>query len=107
MTSDRSFQSLAEFYPYYLDQHRDPTCRKLHFTGTGLIALWIALAAITGNAIWLWGIPVAGYGFAWIGHAFFEKNRPATFTHPFYSLASDFLLFAHLLTGKEKFAPDA
>ena len=54
--------------------------------------------------IWLAAIPVIGYGFAWVGHFFFEKNKPATFTYPFYSLASDFLLFFDLLRGKEKFS---
>lgn len=102
---EQRFTSLKAFYPYYLAEHRLPATRVLHFIGTGLIAFWPVLAAITGNAWWLLGIPLGGYGFAWIGHFFFERNRPATFRYPVYSLASDFLLFWHLLTGRERFVP--
>jgi hypothetical protein len=77
----------------------------LHFTGTGLIAVWIVLAVVQREPWWLLLIPVGGYGFAWVGHFFFEKNTPATFQYPAYSLASDFLLFWHLLTGRERFRP--
>jgi hypothetical protein len=72
--------------------------------GTGLVLVVLGLAIALENYSWLAGIPVLGYGFAWVGHFFFEKNRPATFTYPFYSLASDFLLFFDLLRGKEKFS---
>lgn len=108
MTNDSPaprFSSLKEFYPFYLSEHQHPTSRALHFTGTALIAVWITLAILTGKAWWLFLVPVGGYGFAWIGHYFFERNKPATFQHPLYSLASDFVLFWHLLTGREKFAP--
>ncbi len=98
------FTSLKEFYPYYLTEHRKTSTRVLHFIGTGLIPAWIVLAIDTGNAWWLVGIPLGGYGFAWVGHFFFEKNKPATFQHPGYSLASDFILFWHLLTGTQKFS---
>lgn len=103
--STERFRSLKEFFPFYLSEHRNPTSRVLHFIGTSLIAVWIALAIVTHNASWLWMIPVGGYGFAWIGHAFFERNKPATFQYPFYSLASDFILFWRLLTGRERFRP--
>lgn len=99
------FTSLKEFFPFYLSEHRNPTSRILHFIGTSLIAVWIVLAIVTRNASWLWLIPVGGYGFAWVGHFFFEKNRPATFQYPLYSLASDFILFWRLLTGQERFRP--
>lgn len=108
MTNDRSaerIQSLKEFYPYYLSEHQHPVSRILHFTGTSLIFLWLVLAIVQRNAWWLVLIPLVGYGFAWVGHFFFEKNRPATFQYPGYSLASDFILWWHLLTGKEKFVP--
>lgn len=101
----KRFTSLKEFYPYYLTEHRGQMTRVLHFTGTGLIAVWIALAIAMRNAWWLVLIPVGGYGFAWISHMLFEKNKPATFQYPLWSLASDFILFWHLLTGKEKFVP--
>lgn len=99
------FTSLKEFFPFYLAEHRNPTSRVLHFIGTGLIAVWIVLSIVTRNAMWLWLIPVGGYGFAWVGHAFFERNKPATFQYPLYSLASDFILFFRLLTGRERFRP--
>lgn len=103
--SERRFRTWKEFHPFYLTEHRNPVSRILHFTGTSLIALWIILAIATGHAAWLVGIPIGGYGFAWVGHFFFERNRPATFQYPAYSLASDFVLFWHLLTGKERFFP--
>ncbi len=108
MTKDSSterFRSWQAFYPFYLQEHQHPVSRILHFTGTGLIALWLALALTTGNAWWAVLIPVGGYGFAWVGHYFFERNRPATFRYPLYSLGSDFVLFWHLLTGRERFQP--
>ena len=102
---EQRFSSLKEFYPYYLTEHRLPATRVLHFIGTGLILLWPVLAIVTRNAWWLLGIPLGGYGFAWIGHFFFERNKPATFRYTGYSLASDFILFSHLLTGRERFRP--
>jgi hypothetical protein len=101
---EKKYQSLKEFYPYYLSEHQHPTSRLLHFIGTGLVLVVLGLALALENYSWLAGIPVLGYGFAWVGHFFFEKNKPATFTYPFYSLASDFLLFFDLLRGKEKFS---
>jgi hypothetical protein len=100
---EKKYQSLKEFYPYYLSEHQNPTSRLLHFIGTGLVLVVLVLGIALENYSWLAGIPVLGYGFAWVGHFFFEKNKPATFTYPFYSLASDFLLFFDLLRGKEKF----
>ena len=99
------FTSLKEFFPFYLSEHQNATSRVLHFIGTALIGVWIVLAVFTHNTSWLWMIPVGGYGFAWVGHAFFEKNKPATFNHPLYSLASDFILFWRLLTGRERSRP--
>ncbi len=107
MTDDRNerYRSLAEFYPIYLSEHQHPVSRMLHFTGTSLIVLWIGLAIALQSAWWLALIPIGGYGFAWVGHCFFEKNTPATFRYPGYSLASDFILWWHLLTGRERFRP--
>ena len=100
---DRRFSSFAEFYPYYLSEHRHRTSRRLHFAGTALVILIAAGAVVTWNPWWLLVMPVAGYGFAWVGHFFFEGNRPATFTHPLYSLLGDFRMFWELLTGRLKF----
>lgn len=101
---EKKYSSLKEFYPYYLTEHQNPTSRVLHFIGTGLVLVVLVTALAMSQYIWLAAIPVLGYGFAWVGHFFFEKNKPATFTYPFYSLASDFILFFDLLRGKEKFS---
>mgnify|MGYP003460647982 CR=1 FL=1 len=101
----KPFTSLKEFYPFYLTEHSNATSRILHFIGTGLVFLILLAGLLLGNAKFLIAIPFVGYGFAWVGHYFFEKNKPATFKHPFYSLASDFILFFELLTGKQKFNP--
>ena len=101
---EKKYTSLKEFYPYYLTEHQNPTSRVLHFIGTGLVLVVLVTAIAMAKYIWLAAIPLIGYGFAWVGHFFFEKNKPATFTYPFYSLASDFLLFFDLLRGKEKFS---
>jgi hypothetical protein len=96
----RRFASFAEFYPHYLREHAHPACRRLHFAGTTLVLLCLMTALWTGNAWWILGAPLAGYGFAWIGHFFFERNRPATFRHPLYSLAGDFAMYRDMLTGR-------
>ena len=101
----KDFKSLKEIYPYYLSEHQHPTSRRLHFIGTALLFLILAAAIYLSNYWILWLIPIVGYGFAWVGHFFFEKNKPATFKYPFYSLASDFILFYHLMIGNEKFTP--
>jgi hypothetical protein len=94
------YASFREFYPFYLSEHRHPTCRRLHFVGSWLVLAFVALAIATSNAWWLVGGPLAGYGCAWIGHFFFEHNRPATFTHPLYSLMGDWVMFKDILAGK-------
>jgi len=99
----RTFNTFAEFYPYYLGEHSNSTCRRLHFVGTSLVILIFILSLVVGNGAWLLALPVAGYGFAWVGHFFFEKNRPATFQHPFYSLLGDFAMYRDMLLGKVAF----
>lgn len=99
----KKYTSLKEFYPYYLSEHQNPTCRKLHFIGTGLLFFIVIISLLTEQYIYLISIPLVGYGFAWIGHFFFEKNKPATFQYPLFSLVSDFKLFFDLLRGKERF----
>lgn len=94
------FHSFAEFYPYYLQEHENLTCRRLHFVGTTLVIGVLIAALVSGNWMLMWVLPVAGYGFAWAGHFFFEHNRPATFKHPFYSLLGDFVMFKDILLGK-------
>ncbi|WP_068859863.1 DUF962 domain-containing protein [Perlucidibaca aquatica] len=102
MSSSR-FTSFREFYPYYLQEHSNRTCRRLHFVGTTLVISIVVTAVTTGQYAWLWAIPVAGYGFAWLGHYGFEKNRPATFKHPFYSLLGDFAMYRDICLGRISF----
>lgn len=97
------YTSFRDFYPFYLSQHADRTCRRLHFVGSWLVLLVVFTALTTGNWAWLWAVPVLGYGFAWVGHFFFEHNRPATFTYPLYSLMGDWVMFWQTLTGKLRF----
>ena len=97
------FDSFAAFYPFYLAEHRNPACRALHFAGSTLVLALVVLAIASANAWWLLAIPVAGYGFAWLGHFGFEKNRPATFRYPLYSLLGDWVMYWQLLTRKIPF----
>jgi hypothetical protein len=101
----KKYQTFRDFYPYYLSEHRHPTCRRLHFVGSTIVLGLLAAMLIT--QIWWFGalIPIAGYGFAWVGHFFFEHNRPATFTYPAFSFAGDWVMYAQLLTGKISFTP--
>ena len=98
-----AYASFREFYPYYLSEHRNPTCRILHFIGSSLVLVLLAITIATRNAWLLLLVPVVGYGFAWVGHFAFEKNRPATFKYPAYSLAGDWVMYWQLLTGKIRF----
>lgn len=97
------FTSFSEFYPHYLEEHRNSTCRKLHFVGSWLVLGVIAFSIWKGDIRWLLLAPLVGYGFAWVGHFFFEKNRPATFKYPWYSLAGDWVMWKDLLIGRQKF----
>ena len=99
----KPFASFREFYPYYLGEHADRTCRRLHFVGSTLVLLCLLLAIVLRNPWWLLGMPLAGYGFAWVGHFFFEHNKPATFQHPWYSLAGDWVMYRDILIGRIRF----
>ncbi len=97
------FDSLSEFYPFYLGEHQNRTCRRLHFVGSSLTLGCLAALVLTGQWLWLPAAFVCGYGFAWVGHFAFEKNRPATFRHPLYSFVSDWIMYKDILTGKIPF----
>ena len=101
--ANKRFKTLKEFYPFYLSEHRNLTSRILQLIGTGLVVLLFITAMLFHNYQFLLAIPFVGYGFAWVGHLFFEKNKPATFQYPMFSLASDFILFWDLLSGKQPF----
>lgn len=103
MSGTHGFASFAEFYPYYLAEHSNGTSRRLHFVGTSLVIAFVTYAFATFNPWLLLAVPVVGYVFAWVGHFFFEHNRPATFKHPLYSLMGDFAMFRDLITGKLSF----
>ena len=93
-------RTFAEFWPHYVREHAHRVNRRLHFAGTSLALVLLVVTVATG---WWWlavALPVVGYGFAWVGHFVVEKNRPATFTHPLWSLAGDFKMFALTLAGR-------
>ena len=99
----RKYESLAKFYPFYLSEHGERTTRRLHFLGLMVALACLVLLVVTGNWLWLPLMFVAGYSFACIGHAFVEKNQPASFRQPLYSFMSDWRMFWELLTGKIPF----
>lgn len=96
----KQFTSFQEFYPFYLEEHSNRICRLLHVIGTSLVLVLLVLALIYQNRWLALAIPFAGYGFAWVGHYFFEKNQPATFKYPLWSLGSDFKMYFEILGGK-------
>ncbi|HZW20877.1 DUF962 domain-containing protein [Noviherbaspirillum sp.] len=97
------YSSFREFYPFYLGEHANQTCRRLHFIGSTLVLAALVWVLATQNWMGLLLLPLFGYGFAWVGHFFFEKNRPATFSYPFYSLLGDWVMYWQILTGKIRF----
>ena len=99
----RSFASFAEFYPFYLTEHGNRTCRRLHFVGSTLSLACLALLLLTGNGWWLLAGLLCGYGFAWVGHFGFEKNKPASFKRPLYSFMGDWVMYKDIWTGRIPF----
>jgi hypothetical protein len=100
MTEPRSFRTFAEFYPFYLGEHRDPRCRRLHFIGTSLAAVLLVLTLVTQHWWLIAAALVVGYAFAWAGHVFFEHNRPATFKYPLFSFMGDWRMWWDTLLSR-------
>jgi hypothetical protein len=100
---DERYRRFAEFYPFYLSEHRNRVCRRLHCVGSTLVLAVVVMAIATRDPLWLLAAPAVGYGFAWVGHFAFEKNRPATFKYPLYSLIGDWAMFRDIITGRIPF----
>ena len=96
----REYQTFEQFWLFYLREHSKPRTRALHYAGTSLVVAILKFAVMTGRWWWLLAVPIAGYGFAWVAHFRVEKNRPATFTYPLWSLAADFRMWWLWLTGR-------
>ncbi|MEH0165531.1 Mpo1-like protein [Paucibacter sp. JuS9] len=99
----KQMASFAEFYPYYLGEHSNTTCRRLHFLGSSLGLACLALLVYTGQWYWLPLGLLCGYACAWIGHFVFEKNKPASFSRPLYSFMGDWVMYKDIWTGKIPF----
>ena len=98
----KAFTTFAEFYPFYLSEHSNVVCRRLHFLGSSLALACLVLFASSGRPWWLFAGLVCGYGFAWVGHFGFEKNKPASFKRPLYSFMGDWVMYKDIIAGKVK-----
>ncbi len=99
----KEYQSLAEFYPYYLQEHSNRICRRMHFIGSSAGLIFLGVAIFTLNPLWLLAGLLSGYFCAWVGHFFFEHNKPATFKYPWLSFQGDWLMYRDMWTGKISF----
>lgn len=96
----REYTTFSAFWPYYLREHAKPSTRALHYVGSALAIAVLITALVMRNWWLLLAVPVSGYFFAWVSHAFIERNKPATFTYPLWSLISDYKMFGLFLTGR-------
>lgn len=99
----KRYQTFEEFYPFYLKEHSNRINRRLHIIGTTTAFLYLLYLLLTLNFAWLVTVMVPGYAFAWVGHFFFEKNKPATFKYPLWSLRGDLQMWAETMQGKRRF----
>ena len=101
--SEERYKNFAEFYPFYLSEHQNTISRRLHVIGTGVVIIeLLSILLFQLGWSWMWLLPLTGYGFAWVGHFFFEHNRPATFSYPLWSLRGDFTLFFEVVSGRRQ-----
>jgi hypothetical protein len=100
MHHETSFRTFSDFYPFYLGEHTNRTCRRLHFVGTSNALSLLIAAAVTQQWWFVVAALVQGYAFAWAGHFFFEHNRPATFKYPIFSFMGDWRLWWEILIGR-------
>lgn len=100
MSNESRFRSFAEFYPFYLGEHSNAVCRGLHYTGTTLGLAIMIYAIVSGRYLLILAGVFTGYLFAWVGHFFFEHNRPATFKYPLWSFMGDWVMLKDFLTGR-------
>ena len=100
--SENKYQSFKDFYPFYLSQHKNKTCRVLHYIGSTIALFLIVFAILTSQYVYVFVALIQGYCFAWIGHFFFEKNRPATFQYPWYSFLGDWKMFLDFILLRSK-----
>lgn len=98
--SEKRIGTFAEFWPFYVGEHRLPSCRAVHYIGSFAAPATLAWVIATGSWAFLPVVLVAGYGPAWVGHFIIEKNRPATFTYPVWSLLGDYKMLSYFLRGK-------
>jgi hypothetical protein len=98
--SQPRFQSFAEFWPFYVREHSRPATRFWHFCGTTLALVLLVVAAVSQRWLLLVAVPICGYAFAWGSHMLIERNRPATFSYPLWSLWGDFKMWAMIATGR-------
>ena len=97
---EHGIKSFAEFWPYYVSQHSKAGTRALHLIGT-TIGLACAIFFIASGKWWLFPLAlIPGYGAAWIGHFFIERNKPATFEYPLWSFIGDYKMIWMMLTGR-------
>ena len=96
---EKAIASFRDFWPYYLRQHARPATRACHYLGSGLAIATLAISPWLGWQAIAFAV-VAGYGPAWLGHFFIERNPPATFTYPLWSLIGDFRMFGLFLSGR-------
>ncbi|WP_031304330.1 DUF962 domain-containing protein [Sphingobium quisquiliarum] len=98
----RGHTDFSDFWPHYLREHARPGTRAMHYAGTSLALLLAGMLPLAGRWWMIPALPLAGYGFAWISHSLIERNRPATFRHPLWSLRADLRMWYRFVTGRMK-----